>query len=63
MRPHCSGEHNLELVLLIFSSLHAQVAHNTGNSGNVFFYLCLINLGLVLMAFFYFDVEIFKTIR
>lgn len=47
------------------NSLHAQVgrvAHITGNSGNVFFYLCLIHLGLVLIAFLDFDVEIFKTV-
>lgn len=59
------GEHNLELILLMVNSFHAQVGcvvHNTGNSGNVFFYLCLIHLSLVLIAFLDFDVEIFKTI-
>lgn len=59
------GEHSLEFILFMVNSLHAQVgrvAHITGNSGNVFFYLCLVHLGLVLIAFLDFDVEIFKTV-
>lgn len=45
---YACGECNLELVLLILDSLCAQVgrvAHNIGNSGNLFFYLRpLLNL-------------------
>lgn len=59
-------ECNLELVLLILDFLCAQVecvVHNTGNSGNFFFFhLCFIYLVLVLIAFPDFDVENFKTI-
>lgn len=58
-------EHNLELVLLMLDSLHAQagrVAHNTENSGNCFFYLCLFYLVLVLTAFLDFDVGILKQL-